>query len=273
MATVERAFIGYFNIEDNGGSISDRFELERTRKTEFLIAALNGTQYVRLEGSARSGTIGKVVFEYDPQYLNSRAFMSRELFAKYKSGELVLPEHHRQMNDMIINGIEKREAASKGKLISIDHSYEGFIAYYASSWYTAFTLQMDDGKIVKPADFTCRYDSKRVEDPRGFTWLQGYEGPTVNLFVKVSKKERQARVAAKKETYIDMLGVEVNAGDFVALVVGFEMKVGVVTRFTATGKTAYVKLAEGKEVSAVNGSKMLVINDKTKTNAMLAKLS
>ncbi len=213
-------------------------------RTDFLKQCLTSNQYIRIDGSARNGMIGIADFS------RNKRFVTRKQFLAIRRGA----GSEKPLHDYIDNII--REVGSFNEYI--EHIYH--------SW-DEFELRFDDGSIFKPSSYN-------PKQGRSFTWLRTYKGPTVKAFTKVPKAIREAELAAFVPTFTDALGKIVEVGDLITVSIGAKMSVGTVTEILKTGRSVRVRSIEkNKETLITDSNKLIVIDEKTKTRAMMKKLS
>lgn len=230
--------ITHAELEDYKADYNERKRLQ----IEFVKRVMAGEKlYVELVGSARAGTIGIVDFSDHAYYITEAQF-----------------EAARNGDDTIVDKYALKTIREDKDV----KNYHDYIARYVYS-YTGFKLRMDNGKIVNPSTFWAE---------KTFSWLVDYVGPTKDCFTKISKEAREAAVS--KYEFKDLLGKSVKVGDFVALVIGTTLEVGSVSSLSKNGKSAYVKIKAGEKPTLItNSHKMVVMDDQTKTRAMVKKLA
>lgn len=206
----------------------------------FFIQAFGGKAYVRLNGSARDGTIAIADFSQTGLY-------SREKFAEIRNSPTFAastPSVGRTLREQL-------------------RDYYSWEAYIGDRTYsvTSFSLRFDGSdKLITPASFDW--------DKITFTWLKDYEGPTSKVFKKAEPKEKVTINA------VDKLGGVVQVGDFITTVKRNTLYVGTVESITESGKSVYLRPLRGGEIFMVSaGSNIVIIDDMTKKRAILKKLS
>lgn len=227
-------------------SYDEKFNLSFTNLCKLIHAGSSGPTYVRLLGGPRDGTIAKINYDNNPHLCTEAEFYAfkadRSLMA-HKS------QYYRYWVDTT-------------------STYERFVEqiyYYALT----FDLEFDNGKIITPSSFSHYYD---VDDPdsRTFEWLVDYQGPTVFKFTRRNKND----IVEIKSSFKDNLGQIVEVGDFVAYSRSNNLSVGKVSKLSRNGRSIYVNdYEDGNEVLIANSYRCILIDDKTKTRAMMKRLT
>lgn len=244
----------------------DRYDFSAWYAVEldFFRAALEGPVYIRINGKSRNGTIGIVDYSRCPnvftreEYAAARA-MGREAFLNGEKWKFAVDD---------LFGREKSDW-SEAKPAK---TWEEYIEQRRDA--TDFDVRMDDGRMIKlPSSTFDTYNHERDSDRNvTFTWLKGYEGPSVFKFTKVAKEVHQAKAMALPRM-TDRLEQEVKLGDLAVATVGYDMLIGNVVKLSETGKSIMFKaFGATKAIRIVGGAKLLVINDTTRTAAAIYKL-
>jgi hypothetical protein len=230
------------------------------RRVDLLEKIVNKQDvWVRLDGGRRDGTIGRMVV--GEGYLSR--IVSEEKFEEYKNLAVLARDMAAVNHDY--------DALMSLKTIKNSHecqeTYQKYLDRFNHS-YKEFSVLMDDGKVIACDKFTSEYEKIDESKRRTFVILEGYTSSSVYNFNRVPKSNE-----APKLTMKDRVGQQIKIGDAIVLVLQNEMILGNVIKATGSGTGIHIKSFEGKMYNTSVSARVLVINDKTKTNMMMAKLT